>query len=161
MKTNHQPTKPLAKVLNEFEGLKKIEAFEMLSKLELLLFYAPNPIRFEELEGIKLSNFQKNVDIDPFQFIPLHNGNFAQLVGCNHIMYIYKEHKKMMPNWLPIHTYYFKSKYNPLEAIKLTKANILEVFENSHEEKGILAFLTKHSIKKNDENGIPAILKAY
>lgn len=132
---NNSSNKALVKVIKQFSGLEKIEAFDILSKLETFLFYASNPINLDDLEEIQQTQFSKEIDIDPFHFIVIPNGNLCELIACNHYIHIYKEHKKFTPDWSWLNTYYFKSKYNPAEAIKLTRSNLQQVFEGTPEER--------------------------
>jgi len=137
-------------IIKQFNGLKKVEAYDLMSRIELLLFYAPNPINFCDEQNILTTNRAKTIDIDPFQFTILPNGNFAKLMGNNDFIKIYKEHKSILPNWSIFNSYYFTSKYYPLEFLKLTKKNILSSIEAPEERKKLKYFLKENKVDKID-----------
>jgi len=159
MRTNSQD-KILSTIINQFNGLKKVEAFDLVSKLERLLAHAPNPIHISDIETHNLANYEETTHhIDPFQFTLLPNGNFGELLGSNDIMQVYKEHKKALPSWNIFNSYYFSSKYYPLEFNKLTKTNVLSHLKGTKEEERFKTFLKKHSVnKRNTINGKLMIL---
>ncbi len=146
----HNQDKTLSKIIKQFNGLKKIEAFDIISKLETLLFYAPNPVNFEDSDTFAISGIKQNRDIDPFQFTLLPNGNLCEFIGCNDFLHLYKEHKRFVPDWPIFSTYYYKSKYAPLEMIKLTKQNLKESFKGTAEQNRIEPFLLQNKIKAKD-----------
>ena len=140
----------LKEILKKMDGMHKLEAYEIIHKLETSLFYASNPINSKELEPVINADIDPDHEIDSFQFSILPNGNFCEFLGCNNYLHIYKENKKLVPDWPLYTTYYFKSKYAPLELIKLTKKNILANFEGKPEEDKIVSFLRKNSANKAD-----------
>ncbi|RZS99432.1 hypothetical protein [Aquimarina brevivitae] len=152
--------KTLLKIVKQFYGLDKAQAFDILSKLETFLFYASNPIHIDDNNALmETTPFAGDIDIDPFQISILPNGNFCELVGCNHKLHIYREHNRYLPKWKIFSSYYFKSKYNPLEAIKLNKPNLKDVFKNKPEESYMLRYLSEyHPLKKDPATGSFAIL---
>ncbi len=142
--------KLLYKIVKKLNGLSKIEAYELTHKLETLLFYASNPIDIENLKQIVDSDIDDNHEIDPFHFTILPNGNFCEFDGSNDWLHIYKENKRLLPNLPIFDTYYFKTKYAPLELIKLTKKNLLENVQDTEKEAEVLGFLKKHSVTKKN-----------
>ncbi|MEW7277568.1 hypothetical protein ABW636_03130 [Aquimarina sp. 2201CG1-2-11] len=140
----------LHEITKKIEGMNKLEAYEIIHKLETSLFYASSPIKYEDLKPVIDADIDPDHEIDSFQFSILPNGNFCEFLGCNNYLHIYKENKKMVPDWPLFTTYYFKSKYAPLELIKLTKKNVLANFEGKPEEDKILSFLRKNSVNKTD-----------
>ena len=46
MKTHQQR---LYKILSHFEGMSKLDAFDLLHKMEVLLFYAKSPLQISRL----------------------------------------------------------------------------------------------------------------
>ncbi|MBQ0734017.1 hypothetical protein [Aquimarina celericrescens] len=142
--------KLLYKIVKKLNGLSKIEAYELAHRLETFLFYASNPIDIKNLKQIVDSDIDDNQEIDPFHFTILPNGNFCEFDGSNDWLHIYKENKRILPNWPIFNTYYFKTKYAPLELIKLTKKNLLENIQNTEKEKDILDFLKTHAVTKKN-----------
>ncbi len=140
----------LHEIIKKIEGMNKLEAYEIIHKLETSLFYASSPIKYEDLKPVIDADIDPDHEIDSFQFSILPNGNFCEFLGCNNYLHIYKENKKLVPDWPLFTTYYFKSKYAPLELIKLTKKNILANFEGKPEEDKIVSFLRKNSVAKTD-----------
>ncbi|MFD2563677.1 hypothetical protein [Aquimarina rubra] len=111
----------LHKVMRNFEGMQKIEVFDLLHKIEVLLFYAKSPLEIGHLEKLIASDIEDDADVDPFQFTLLPNGNFCEFAGSNDWIHVYKEVKRGFSSWNPFATYCFKTKYAPLELLKLTK----------------------------------------
>jgi len=142
--------KLLYKIAKKLNGLNKVEAYEITQKLETLLFYATSTIEVSNLEKIISSRVIESEEIDPFHFTILPNGNFCEFDGSNDWLHIYKENKRYIPNWLMFNTYYFKTKYAPLELLKLTKKNLLENLENTNNEQKIREYLKKNSITRRD-----------
>jgi len=147
MKTQEQLLCKIAKKLN---GLSKVEAYEITQKLETLLFYAASPLDVTALEKIISSKVIETEEVDPFHFTILPNGNFCEFDGSNDWLHIYKENKRFLPNWSVFTTYYFKTKFAPLELVKLTKKNMLENIANTDNEQEILEFLKTNTIAKKD-----------
>lgn len=147
---NSNYKKAFSEVIKQFTGLKKAEAFDIISKLETLIFYAPDPICFKNQDVTKPDLSRYEIDIDPFQFTILPNGNLCELIGCSHLFHIYKEHKRMVPDWAIFRNYYFKSKYNPLELNKLSNKNLLQIFKNTPEEIIIHKFLANNKVTTKD-----------
>ncbi len=142
--------KLLSSILKHLNGMNKIEAYDLTHKLETLLFYASNPIDVENLEQIISADFNPNDEIDPFHFTILPNGNFCDFAGSNDWLHIYKENKRLLPNWPLFDTYYFKTKYAPLELIKLTKKNLLENLKDTEEEPEVVDFMRMYRLTQKD-----------
>ncbi|WP_025742648.1 hypothetical protein [Aquimarina pacifica] len=140
----------LREILKKFNGLDKIKAYDLTHKIETLLFYASNPIDADSAAQLLVPNTTVDYDIDPFHFTILPNGNFCEFEGSNNWLHLYKENKRILPNWAIFDTYYFKTKYAPLELIKLTKKNLLENIHGTDKEPEILMFLKKNSVTKKD-----------
>ncbi|WP_108802138.1 hypothetical protein [Aquimarina sp. Aq107] len=143
----------LYKVMRHFEGMQKIEVFDLLHRMEVLLFYAKSPLKAEHLKQIITSDIDQESDVDPFGFTILPNGNFCEFEGSNDWIHIYKEVKRGFSKCNPFTTYYFKTKYAPLELLKLTKKNLLENVHNTPHEIEIAVFLSVHAISKRDSQG--------
>jgi len=146
--TNQQ--KLLREIVKKFHGLNKIDAYELTHKLETLLFYASSPLNTTNLTQILTAEFTPSDEIDPFHFTILPNGNFCEFDGSNDWLHVYKENKRILPNWSIFNTYYFKTKFAPLELLKLTKKNLLENLHNTEKEEEIINFLKKNSLTKKD-----------
>jgi len=143
----------LYKLMSNFEGMQKIEVFDLLHRIEILLYYTKSPINNTEIRQIITSNIGLENGIDPFVFTILPNGNFCELEGSNDWIHIYKEVKRGFTAWNPFTTYYFKTKYVPLELLKLTKKNLLENVENTPIGSEIEEFLKTNRITKKDPQG--------
>ena len=143
----------LYNIMRHFEGMQKIEVFDLLHRMEVLLFYTKSPISNTEIKQIITSNMDQEHDIDPFGFTILPNGNFCELEGSNDWIHIYKEVKRGFAAWSPITTYYFKTKYAPLELLKLTKKNLIENVENTPIASEIQDFLKTNKVTKKDPQG--------
>ncbi|WP_282079868.1 hypothetical protein [Aquimarina algiphila] len=142
--------KLLYNILKKFNGMGKIEAYDLIHKLETLLFYTSNPINEEELKQIIVSNLSLNHEIDPFHFTMLPNGNSCEFDGFNEWLHIYKENRRIFPNWSILDTYYFKTKYAPIDLKKLTKKRLLMDLKGKPEEEKIIKFLKEYKISKKD-----------
>ena len=140
----------LYEIVKKLNGLSKIDAYEITHKMETLLFYASNPLDIKNLEQILASDFDTTDEVDPFHFTILPNGNFCEFDGSNEWLHVYKENKRTLPNWSVFDTYYFKTKYAPLELVKLTKKNLLENVHGTEKEQEVLNFLKKHRVSKKD-----------
>ncbi|TSE03734.1 hypothetical protein [Aquimarina algiphila] len=136
----------MLKVLKHFSGLNKLDAFDLLHKMEVTLFYASSPISTKNLKQIILSDIEKVDWIDPFHFTFLPNGNLCEFVGSNEWLQVYKEKNKFLPDWAMFRVYYFKTVYAPLELRKLTRKNLLGMIRGKDKEKEIQEFLKQHSI---------------
>ncbi|AXT51323.1 hypothetical protein D1818_10950 [Aquimarina sp. BL5] len=143
----------LYKVMRNFEGMQKIEVFDLLHRMEVLLYYAKSPLQSDHLKRIISSDMDQESAVDPFGFTILPNGNFCEFEGSNDWIHIYKEVRRGFSWWNPITTYYFKTKYAPLELLRLNKSNLLENVQNTPHEIEISAFLMAHNISKRDSQG--------
>ncbi|AXT62151.1 hypothetical protein D1816_17900 [Aquimarina sp. AD10] len=142
--------KILHEIVKHFDEMNKIEAYDIIHKLETLLFYADNPLNLDNLIHIINSDIDSDHEIDPFHFTILPNGNFCEFIGHNNWIHIYKENKKIMPEWLLFDTYYYKTKYAPLELRKLTRKNLLTDIKDKPEERKVRTFLKKKRLSKKD-----------
>jgi len=142
--------KLLCKIAKKLNGLNKVEAYEITQKLETLLFYSESTIEISALKKIISSRVIETEEIDPFHFTILPNGNFCEFDGSNDWLHIYKENKRYIPNWSIFNTYYFKTKYAPLELLKLTKKNLLETLQRTDKGQEIQDYLRINSIIKKD-----------
>ncbi|WP_027394092.1 hypothetical protein [Aquimarina latercula] len=143
----------LYKIMRNFEGMQRIEVFDLLHRIEILLYYAKSPLKLDHLKRIITSDMDQESAVDPFGFTILPNGNFCELEGSNDWIHIYKEVKQGFSKCNPFTTYYFKTKYAPLELLKLTKKNLLENVHNTPHEIEIATFLSVHTISKKDSQG--------
>ncbi len=142
--------KLLNEILKHFNGMGKIEAYNITNQLESLLLHAASPIDIGNLESAKSTYIHgHHTNAQPINFTMLPNGNFCDFVDQNEWLYIYKENNVALPNWAIFETYYFRTKYHP-QLQKLTRRNILRSIEGRSEELKVKAFLLKNSIKKKD-----------
>ncbi len=49
----------LYKIMRNFEGMQRIEVFDLLHRMEILLFYTKSPLQKEHLKKIILSDMDK------------------------------------------------------------------------------------------------------
>ncbi|WP_299432042.1 hypothetical protein [uncultured Aquimarina sp.] len=133
--------------------MNKIDVFDLLHRIEMMLSNTISPITNESIVKIINEEAISNADISLFQFTILPNGNFCEFEGANDWIHIYKETKRGFSKWNPITTYYFKSKYAPLELLKLSKANLLENVQNTPHELEVATFLTAYNISKRNSQG--------
>jgi len=155
MKQEHQL---LYKVMRHFEGMQKIEVFDLLHRMEVLLYYTKSPLKAAQLKQIITSDIDEEKDVDPFSFTILPNGNFCELEGSNNWIHIYKEVKRGLSTYTPYTTYYFKTKYAPLELLKLTKSNLAENVSGTSKERTIEKFLRTNTITKKNSEGNLVVL---
>ncbi len=140
----------LFEITKHFEGMNKMQAFDMIHQIEILLFYTSAPIQHKNIKQILSSDIQDAEEIDPFYFNVLPNGNFCELVGSNSWIHIYKEYPKRFNLGL-WSTYYFKTKFTPLDIKPLTKDHLLSSIKGSTKEKSIIEFLQKNKVTTKDK----------
>jgi len=145
----HQPKK-IVPILKHFQGMNKIDAFNIIHKLEVLLYYLPNPINMNNVNPNDIISEIENKKIDPFHFSILPNGKPCEFVGQNDWLHIYKAHSTSIFSRYLINNYYFKTKYNPLELKKLTKKNLLHNLKDKSEEIKVVEFLLKYKVTKKN-----------
>ena len=158
MKKEHQV---LLKVMKNFEGMNKLDVLDMLQKIEVLLFYASSPINKYSIKCIIEADLDQNKNIDPFHFTILPNGNFCEFVGSNSWLHLYKEQRRGIFRFSIFDRYYFKTKYAPLELLRLTKRNLLENTENTAKEDTIKTFLKKHKPNQKEVHSGNLVLLNY
>ncbi|WP_299243576.1 hypothetical protein [uncultured Aquimarina sp.] len=140
----------LYKVMRNFEGMQKIEVFDLLHRMEVLLYYAKSPLQSDHLKRIISSDMDRESAVDPFGFTILPNGNFCEFIGSNGVLHIYKEVNRFLPDWPIFNSYHYKSKYLPLELKKLTRRNLLKSFEGKPYQEKIKDFLKMNKVTKKD-----------
>ncbi|WP_025742639.1 hypothetical protein [Aquimarina pacifica] len=140
----------LIELIKNLDGMSKTKAYELTHRIETLLYYASNPLSIENLKTIISSKLITEDEIDPFYFSILPNGNFCEFKGRNSWLHIYKENKKLLHNCYLFDTYYYKTKYAPLELLKLTKKNVLESVKDTDKENDIHEFLSQYRLKKRE-----------
>ncbi len=140
----------LLELLKHLEGVSKPKAYEIAQQLETILYYASSPLSAENLKTILTSKLTSEQEIDPLYFSVLPNGNFCEFKGRNSWLHIYKENKKILPNCRLFETYYYKTKYAPLELLKLTKKNLRESVKHTEKEIEVFKFLDQYSTIKKD-----------
>ena len=148
MKKNY---KQLHKILTQFEGMPKIEVFDILHKIEVLLYYARGPLTRATIKNMLDAEVVTDQEIDPFHFTILPNGNFCEFIDSNCWLHIYKEQKRGLWRLPVFDTYYFKTKYAPLELVPLTRKNLSNHLENKWEATPVKAFLKTHHPTDRDK----------
>ncbi len=140
----------LYRVMRNFEGMQKIDVFDLLHKMEVLLFYASSPISKGDIQEIINASIEKEGNVAPFQITILPNGKFCEFVGSNDWIHMYKECKKGIWKHEVFNTYYYNTKYSSGELKKLTKKNLLNSIEGTAEEVEVLDFLKKKNLTQKD-----------
>ncbi|WP_103866721.1 hypothetical protein [Aquimarina sp. I32.4] len=140
----------MLKVLKHFAGLNKLDAFDLLQKMEVTLFYTTNPITVKNIKQVLSTNNEKIGWIDPFHFTFLPNGNLCEFVGSNKWIQIYKEKNRVLPDWEIFNRYYYKTAYAPIDLLKLNRKNLLESIEGKTQETNVKEFLTQYRITQKD-----------
>ncbi|KAA1244954.1 hypothetical protein [Aquimarina sp. RZ0] len=69
----------LYKIMRNFEGVQKIEIFDLLHRMEVLLFYAKSLLKVDHLKRIITSDMDQESEVDLLGFTILPNGNFCDL----------------------------------------------------------------------------------
>ncbi len=141
----------LYKVIQNFEGMQKIDVFDMLQKMEMLLFYISSPITKDSIREIMSVSFNKSQCFDTTRPTILPNGNFCECIGTNDWICIYKEQKKGIGRWNVFNTYYFKIKDPFFDIKRLTKEDLLESLRDTAEEIEIIDFLRKNRSANKEE----------
>ena len=140
----------LYKIAKNFEGMQKIEVFDVLHKMEVLLFYASSPVSKDNVRKILKSDIDNQSDIDPFYFTILPNGNLCEYIGSNNWLHIYQENNKFLPDWGLFRIYYFKTIHSPIQLKKLTKKNLQENVKGKYMEREVSNFLEKYTVTKRN-----------
>lgn len=141
--------KILFSIMKNFEGMSKIDSFDLIHKMEILLYYINGPVNLDDVKNIITSEVNSE-EIDPFYFNILPSGNFCEFIGSNGVIHIYKEINRFLPDWHIFNTYHYKSKHFPLELKKLTRKNLLRSFEGKPYQEKIKKFLKKNKAAKKD-----------
>ena len=144
----------LLKVMKNFEGMNKLDVFDMLQKIEVLLFYVSSPITKLSIKSVIEADLDQKKDVNPFHFTILPNGKFCKHVGANDWLSIYKEQKKGLFSYKLFDAYYFKTVYSPLKIHKLTNKNLKRSLAGTPKENSIKLFLSfTHCRKRRKDNG--------
>ena len=93
--------KILQKVLKQFDGMTKIDAFDLLQKIEVLLQGQSSPIQYEHLKMKMDKNFIQNA------VVPIGNSGYCYLVDSSHRLKIY-EFKSLLSVGFLGKTLYYK-----------------------------------------------------
>ena len=158
-KQNKKEQELILEVLKLFEGMNKIDVLDILHKMEVLLFYTKSPITKESIAKIINADLESTFSSELAQYTLLPSGNFCEFLGSNDWIHIYKEQKQGLLKLPFTNTYYFKTKYAPLELTKFTKKNILETVKGTPEELKVKQHLKHHRItKKNSSTKMLLIL---
>ena len=76
-------------------------------------------------------------------------------------LHLYKEQRRGIFRFSIFDRYYFKTKYAPLELLRLTKRNLLENTENTAKEDTIKTFLKKHKPNQKEVHSGNLVLLNY
>lgn len=134
--------KVLQKVLKQFDGMTKIEAFDVLHKIEVLLNGQQSPIQYEYLKMTLDKQFLQNA------VLPVGNQGYCFLSDYCQYLKVY-EFKPTIPiNILGSSWYYSLS--NKQELIPLTNQNVKSTFSDTHLKYIIQQFLKDNNVQKRN-----------
>ena len=134
--------KILQKVLKQFDGMTKIEAFDVLHKIEVLLNGQQSPIQYEYLKMTLDKQFLKNA------ILPIGNQGYCFLSDYCQYLKVYEFKPSTPISILGSSLYYSLS--NKQELIPLRNQNIKDSFKNTHLKYIIQQFLKDNNVKKRN-----------
>lgn len=127
----------LQKVLKQFDGLAKIDAYDLLQKVEILLQGQKSPIEYRCIRKELDQQFFKN------EMITIGKSGYCYLVDYCYFIKIYKFRSVFFPITTSNNLYY--TLYHDYKMKRLTNRNIIETFQNTH-----LRYVIHHFIKDNN-----------
>lgn len=134
--------KVLQKVLKQFDGMAKVDAFDVLHKIEVLLNGLQSPIQYEHIKMKMDQNFLKNA------VLPIGKRGYCYLVDFSQHLKIF-EFKSLLSIDCLGKTLYFSTAKEP-KLLQLTNENIRNTFDNSSLKYIIRQFLEENHVKKRN-----------
>lgn len=132
----------IQKVLQLFDGMTKIEAFDILHQIEILLNEQTSPIQFNRIKMAQEKLFLKNA------ILPVGNQGYCYLIDdCNYLK-VY-EFKSTVPTFITGKTIYYTLP-NEHKLKPLTNQNMEDTFKNTHLKYVILQFLKDNKVSKRN-----------
>lgn len=134
--------KILNKVLKQFDGLTKLQIFDLLQRIEALLVYQKSPVQFSTLQKSLIQVSNKKV------LFPLSDDGYAYLDDSCRYIDIYRIKTIFSPLLGGGNIYFSKSKDSQINL--LNDKNLIEAFDNTPLKNSIHQFLQEHRIKKRN-----------
>ncbi|KAA1239371.1 hypothetical protein [Aquimarina sp. RZ0] len=129
----------LQKVLKQFDGIPKIEAFDILHKIEILLKDQQSPIQYKDIKNKEEQSFIKNA------VVPIGKSGYCYLIDYCHFIKVYK-FKSIYPCFSAMGFLYY-AVYNEPTVHFLNKKNIEETFKDTYLKYVIREFLKDNKVK--------------
>ncbi|WP_271784934.1 hypothetical protein [Aquimarina algiphila] len=129
-------------ITKQFDGMSKIEVYDILQKIESLLLDFNTPIQFKEIKNALETSSRKNnvTAVDEY--------GYCYLDDCCQYLNIYKI-KSLFPTFLGGESLYFTIP-GQYELIHYDNRNIEEAFSNMHLEPIVSHFLKYNPVKKRN-----------
>ena len=134
--------KILQKVLKQFDGMTKIDAFDLLQKIEVLLQGQSSPIQYEHLKMKMNKNFIQNA------VVPIGNSGYCYLVDSSHRLKIYEFRSLLSVGFLGKTLYYNTTNNHKL--LPFTNENIKNTFDQTNLRYIIRQFLEENKVRKKN-----------
>lgn len=134
--------KILQKVLKQFDGMTKIDAFDLLQKIEVLLHGQSSPIQYEHLKMKMNKNFIQNA------VVPIGNSGYCYLVDSSHRLKIYEFRSLLSVGFLGKTLYYNTTDDHKL--LPFTNENIKNTFDQTNLRYIIRQFLEENKVRKKN-----------
>ena len=132
----------LQKVLKQFDGLAKIDAYDLLQKVEILLQGQKSPIEYRCVIKELDKQFFKN------EMITIGKSGYCYLMDYCHFIKVYEFRSAFFPFTKRNNLYY--TLYHDYKMKRLTNKNIIETFENTHLRYVIHHFLKDNQVQKKN-----------
>jgi len=144
--------KTVLKVLKQMEGMSKIEAYDILQEIEILLCDQPSPISYEIIKEHQLQIAIKN------NISSLMEHGYSYLMDSCQFLNVYC-FTSNLPKFLGGESVYFTLKKNH-NLIPLDRHNLKQTFMHTALKTIIDQFLLKHHAqKKNPKTGRLVLLE--
>ncbi|TSE04264.1 hypothetical protein FOF46_26780 [Aquimarina algiphila] len=128
-------------IIRQFDGMSKIEVYDILQKIETLLFEHESPLEFKAIEKTLEKQSIKNI-------LPLGSSAYCYLVDHSPYLDLYKI-KSLIPDFLGGEKLYFTIP-GQYEFIHYDNKNIEETFSNMHMGSAVSNFLKYNHAKKRN-----------
>ncbi|KAA1244504.1 hypothetical protein [Aquimarina sp. RZ0] len=129
----------LQKVLRQLDGITKLEALDILHKIEILLKDQRSPIEYRNLKQAQNRLFLKNA------MIPIGKNGYCYLIDYCHFIKVY-QFQSIFPCFHSMKSLYY-TQYNEPTVQFLNNKNIEETFNGTHLKYVIREFLKDNKAK--------------
>ncbi|WP_281989692.1 hypothetical protein [Aquimarina aggregata] len=131
--------KIMQNVIRQFDGVSKLDAYDILHKIESLLIDFSTPIQCKEIKKSILSTAE---------ITPIKDSGYCYLEDECQYLSVYNL-KSLFPSLFGIENLYFTLPCQ-YELIAFDNRNIEEVFSNTHLKAVIKHFLKKNHVRKRN-----------